>query len=78
MKVVLLPQAKADLDSISDPLFSQVLKRLEALAGYPSLGAALSGPFAGCRATVVGHFRIVYKHAKRTVQVCYIRDCRRS
>jgi hypothetical protein len=66
------------LDATADPLFAQVHKRLEALGSYPALGAVLSGPLAGYRATVVGHFRIVYKHARRAVQVCYIRDCRRS
>ena len=78
MRVSLLPQAQADLDQIEEPLLSGVRKRLSALGSYPFLGAPLFGPLAGYRATVVGHFRVVYKHTPRAVQVCYIRDCRRS
>lgn len=78
MKVVLLPQAQADLDLIKDPLLSGVRKRLSALGSYPFIGAPLSGPLADYRATVVGHFRVVYKHTPRAILVCYVRDCRRS
>jgi hypothetical protein len=77
VKVVLLPQAQADLDEISEPLLSAISKRLAALGAYPSLGSPLFSPLTGYRATVVGHFRIVYKQTSRTVEVCYIRDCRR-
>lgn len=78
MTVVLLPQAQADLDAIADPLLAKIHKRLAALGTYPSLGASLCGPFVGYRASVVGHFRIVYTQASQAVLICYIRDCRRS
>lgn len=78
MKIVFLPQAQADLDEIKEPLLSGSRKRLAALGSYPSLGAPLFGPLAGYRATVVGHFRVVYKHTPRAVLLCYIRDCRRA
>lgn len=78
MKVVLLPQAEADLETVMGPLLARLLKRLKALGRYPQLGAAMTGPFAGCRSTVVGPFRVVYKHAARAVLVCYIRHCSRA
>lgn len=78
MKVVILPQAQADLDEIKEPLLSGIRKRLTALGSYPSLGSPLFSPLAAYRATVVGHFRIVYKQKPHAVEVCYIRDCRRS
>lgn len=78
MKVVFLPQAQADLDEIEEPLLSGIRKRLAVLASYPSLGSPLFSPLADYRATVVGHFRIVYKQLPRVVEICYIRDCRRS
>lgn len=76
MKVVLLPQASQDLDAISDPLFSRVLKRLEALEKFPDFGAPMTGPFAGWRSTVVDFFRIVYRATSDRLEVAYIRDCR--
>ena len=78
MTVVLLPQAQADLDGIDEPLLSRIRKRLAALSAYPSLGSPLFSPLHAYRATVVGHFRIVYKQTPRALEVCYIRDCRRS
>ncbi len=78
MKVIFLPQAQADLDEIKEPLLSEIRKRLAALGSYPSLGAPLFSPLAGYRATIVGYFRVVYKQTPRAVEVCYIRDCRRS
>jgi plasmid stabilization system protein ParE len=78
VKVIFLPQAQADLDEIKEPLISKIRKRLATLGSYPSLGSPLYGPLAGYRATVVGHFKIVYKRAPGAVEVSYIRDCRRS
>lgn len=78
MKVVILPQAQADLITIQEPLLSGIRKRLSALGTYPSLGSPLFNPLANYRATVVGHFRIVNKQKPDAVEVCYIRDCRRS
>lgn len=78
MRVVFLPQAQADLDEIIEPLLSRIRKRLASLASYPSLGSPLHDSFAGYRATVVGNYKIVYKHAPGAVEVSYIRDCRRS
>ncbi len=78
MKVVLLPQAQADLDAIFDPVLS-VTRRLRLLERFPEFGARMVGPFRGYRSTVVEMFRIVYRvTAPRTVEVAYIRDCRRA
>ncbi len=78
MKVVLLPQAVEDLDQIEDPLYSRVLRRLRLLAKTPAMGAPMAGPFTGYRSTVVGLFRVVYRVTERTVEIAYIRHCRRS
>lgn len=77
MKVVLLPQARLDLDGIVDPLYSRILKRLEALERFPEFGAPMTGPFAGWRSTVVDFFRILYRVGARSVEIAYIRDCRK-
>lgn len=78
MKVVIAPQAQADLDEITEPLLSRIRKRLGSLGAYPALGAELHGPLAGYRATVVGCFKIVYKRRPDAIEISYIRDCRRA
>ena len=79
MKVVLLPQAQKDLDAIVDPLLSRIVKRLRLLERFPAFGAPMMGPFQGYRSTVVGIFRIVYRVLPgATIEVAYIRDCRRA
>ncbi|MBI5594686.1 MAG: type II toxin-antitoxin system RelE/ParE family toxin [Elusimicrobia bacterium] len=77
MRVVLTPQALQDLDAIREPLYSRVVSRLAALGDFPEIGAAIPGPFAGLRSTVVDFFRIVYRITDVRVEVAYIRDCRR-
>lgn len=78
MTVVLLPQAREDLDSIAEPLLTQVRRRLEILREFPELGAPMAGPFAGWRSTLAGFFRIVYRRLPGNIlQVAYIHDCRR-
>lgn len=79
MKVVLLPQASEDLDGIFDPIFSDVVRRLKTLRNYPMMGSSMTGPFAEYRSTVVDFFRIIYRIRKNdTIEVAYIRDCRRK
>jgi len=79
LKISLLPQAQEDLCDITDPILSKILKRIHALRRYPELGAAMVGPFAGYRSTVVDPFRIVYKQAAHDLLlVAYIRHCRRN
>ena len=79
MKLVLLPQAQADLDAIFDPVLSRVIRRLRLLERFPELGARMVGPLSGYRSTVVDMFRIVYRVAsRRTVEVAYIRHCSRA
>jgi plasmid stabilization system protein ParE len=78
LKVVLLPQARADLDTIYDPLYTRVIRRLRLLEKFPELGSAMTGPFVGFRSTVVGLFRIVYRvSTPKVVEIAYIRHCRR-
>ncbi|MBI5242694.1 MAG: type II toxin-antitoxin system RelE/ParE family toxin [Elusimicrobia bacterium] len=79
MKVVLLPQAQEDLDSVFEPLLSRIVRRLEILREFPDLGAPMAGPFSGHRSTVVGMFRIVYRLLPPDmIEVAYIRNCRRQ
>lgn len=78
MKLVILPQAQADLHSIPDALFPRLWKRIEALGRYPRLGAPLEGPFAEHRSTVSASYRIVYRETPHAVVICYIRHCRRA
>jgi mRNA-degrading endonuclease RelE of RelBE toxin-antitoxin system len=83
LKIVLLPQAQKDLDTIRDPLLARIAKRLRLLERFPSLGAPMMGAFHGYRSTVVGMFRIIYQVRRRhlprnTIEVAYIRDCRRA
>ncbi len=79
MKVVLLPQAAEDLDTIYDPVLTRVLRRLRLLERFPDFGAAMTGPFAGYRSTAVEMFRIVYRvRTAKVVEVAYIRHARRA
>ena len=79
MKIRLLPQAQEDLDEIVELALSKIVKRLDALRRYPTLGAVMTGPYAGYRSTVAGIFRIVYKQALAdTLFIAYIRHCRRG
>jgi plasmid stabilization system protein ParE len=77
LKIVLLPQAQKDLDAIFDPLLTRVARRLRLLERFPELGAPMIGPFAGYRSTLVDLFRVVYRILPKTIEVAYIRDCRR-
>jgi len=78
VKIVLLPQAKEDLDAIHDPILSGIIQRLEALKLYPKMGVSMTGPFMGYRTVVVDFFRIIYRIRKTdTIEVAYVRDCRR-
>lgn len=77
MKVVLLPQAREDLDFIYDPLFSKITRRLQLLKDYPEMGVPMLGPFTGYRSLVVGLFRIVYRVRESSIEIAYIRHCRR-
>lgn len=79
MRILLLPQAQEDLEAITEPLLSKVLKRIQALSRYPEFGAAMAGPFSGYRSTIVGFFRIVYRQVSpQLIHVAYIRHCRRT
>lgn len=78
-KILLLPQAQEDLDQIYNPLFSQIIQRLEILKEYPLLGTAMNGAFIGYRSFVVGIFRVVYKIiSDGVIEIVYIRHCKRK
>ncbi len=79
MKVVLPPQAEEDLDTVHDPVFSRIVRRLRLLERLPELGAPMIGPFAGYWSTVVAMFRLLYRVLPRgVVEAAYVRHCRRA
>jgi len=78
LKLIILPQAQADLDAITEPLLSRIARRIEALTQFPELGSQMSKLFTSYRSTVVDFFRIVYRvRDSETLEVGFIRDCRR-
>jgi hypothetical protein len=79
LKIILLPQAQEDLDAIFEPVLTRVVRRLRLLEDCPELGVAMMGAFDGYRSTVVKMFRIIYRRPSTdTIEVAYIRDCRRA
>lgn len=79
MKLVVLPRAKRDLDTIFDPVLSRVVKRLRLLEQSPELGPRMIGRFRGYRSTTIGLFRIVYcVLPSGTIEIAYIRNWRRG
>jgi hypothetical protein len=79
LKIVLLAQAKEDLDAIYEPVFSRVLRRLRLLERCPQMGVAMIGPYAGYRSAVVAMFRIVYRLLPRgIIEIAYVRHCGRE
>jgi plasmid stabilization system protein ParE len=79
LKIVLLPQAQRDLDTIFEPVLTRVVRRLRLLERFPGFGAALVGPLRGYRSTPVDMFRIVYRVVRnKTIEIAYIRHCKRA
>jgi len=76
--LLLSPDACADLEIIYDPARAAIIQRLKLLTRFPQLGASLTGPKAGWRATPVGVFRIIYRVTRRGVEVAYIRHSKRE
>ena len=78
-KIILLLQAQEELDKIYDPLFSDIIQRIECLRDYPEWGHTMAGQFFGYRTCIVGLFRIVYKILpNEDIEIAYIRHCRRD
>ena len=78
-KIFLLPQAQEDLDAIRNPLFTEIIKRLEILREYSYWGSAMDGPFLGYRSFVIGLFRVIYKIVSdELIEIASIRHCSRN
>ena len=78
-EVFLLPQALEDLDAVRDPLFTEIVERIQWLKEHPFWGAAMDGPFTGYRSFVVGIFRVVYRViSEKRIEIAYIRHCKRN
>ena len=78
-EVYFLAQAQEDLDPVKDPLWTEIIEKIELLKEYPLWGAPMDGPFTGYRSFVVGIFRVVYKViSDRRIEIAYIRHCKRN
>lgn len=77
-RVAILPQAQADLDTITDPLFSVIMDQIQTLRIYPRLGQRFEGPFIGYRWLIVGVFRIVYRIDDEQIEIAYVLHGRRQ
>ena len=78
-EVYLLPQAQEDLNAVRDPLFSEIMGRIQWLRDYPFWGAPMDGPFMGYRSFVVGMFRVLYRiPSEKRIEIAYIRHCKRN
>ncbi len=75
--LVLSPEACRDLDLILEPLHAEVLQRLQLLKRFPHSGAPFSVSFPELRTSTIKLFRIFYYVTGRTVEVIYIRHCKR-
>ena len=77
-EVYLLPQAQEDLESIQDPLWTEILEKISFLKEYPDWGAPMDGPFTGTRSFVAGIFRVIYTIVSdKRIEILYIRHCKR-
>ena len=76
-ELFLSAQACNDLDSITEPLRTEVIERLLMLKRFPNMGALVAIESRGVRATTVDPFRIFYRVTTRGVEVIYIRHCKR-
>ena len=77
-QIVLLPQAVEDLDAIREPLYSEILNKIQTLQDYPHLGAAMEGPFKGYRNLLADPFRVIYRElSKERIVIAYLFHCKR-
>lgn len=80
--VLLRPRAQHDLDEItrkSGKLAEQIVKKLNLLYEFPSLGSAMDQAYEGYRQLLSGRYRIIYQIMSDTeIEIAYIRHCSRQ
>lgn len=77
--VYLLSQAQEDMESIYDPLWTEIHEKIALLKEYPLWGAQMDGPFRGYRSFVVGLYRVIYKVvSEKRIEIAYVRHCKRN
>lgn len=80
-RVRFLPRAEKDFFELPDPLQDEIIAKVEQLVLFPRSGAPMEYAFAGYRFLLAGqnHYRIIYRiRARSTIEICYIRHCRRQ
>ena len=78
-KILILSQAEEILDEITEPLFSQIISRIELLRSFPELGGPMQDDYEGYRSLVVEMFLVIYRViSELEVEVALIHHCRRK
>lgn len=73
LPIVWAPQAAADIASLPDPARQRIFARLALIAEFPSMGAAMDGPYEGFRQIVSGRYRVICEHAEEQIRIAYVR-----
>lgn len=75
-----LPRAEKDFFSLSDAIQDEILEKAGLLAEFPRMGTPMERAFTGYRCVFVGRnwYRLVYRVKGRTIEIAYIRHCRRQ
>ncbi len=77
-RVIILPQAEADLDQLYDPLLSTIIARIQLLAIFPYLGPTFDNPYKDYRQLTVGIMKVIYRISEDAVEIAFIRHGRRN
>ncbi len=77
--ILILSQAEEILDEITQPLFSQIISRIELLRDFPELGGPMKDDYEGYRSLVVEMFLVIYRVVSDSkIEVALIHHCRRK
>lgn len=79
--VEFLPRAQQDLLALSEKIQDEILRKATLLQEFPRIGTPMERAFADYRFFLVAKskLRIIYKIKNtHTVEICYIRHCRRQ
>ena len=73
MRIVWTLGAVADVESVTGPLRDRLVAKVELLAQFPGMGAAMDGPYEGYRQILIGPYRVIYQVAEEEVRIAYVR-----
>lgn len=79
--VKFLPRAERDFFALPEAIQDEILEKAELLSQFPRMGVPLERAYGGYRSVMAGRnwYRIVYLvKPPRTVEIAYIRHCRRQ